>query len=401
MKNVLFVSPYAVVPPRYGGPLRVYNLCLNLSHYYNVKQFAQQVQRSNISWNFSPLIQQVQPNYTEYSSRNLLSLFLYAVTSLKWNCPPVWQSAVLKISNPYWLREQLNWADIIHVEHPWQFSWIYQQVGNVKPIILSAHNVESVLYKTEQILAPRLVARRIIKAIESQEAFAVNQANHVLVTAPEDLQGLVQKYAMSPLKATLIPNGVDCTMLVPADSVLRKKRKLELELSDQKVVVFSGSMHRPNAEAVQQIINWVNDWHSDRICFLIVGTIGRMFSHIQHPLIRFTGSVEQTKPFFEAADIAINPMISGSGTNLKQLEFMAMGLPTIATPIGVRGIPVIDGVHGYIRKLNEFPYQISWLLDNLDSQTDVSNNARALIEQQFNWSMIANKLLSVYGKLSN
>lgn len=401
MKNILFVSPYAVVPPRYGGPLRVYNLCLNLSHYYSVKQFAQQVQRSNISWKLSPLIQQIQPNYTEYSSRNLLNLFLYAVTSLKWNCPPVWQSVALKISNPYWLREQLNWADIIHVEHPWQFSWVYKQVGKIKPIIFSAHNVESILYKTEEIFAPRLVAHKIIKAIYSQELFAVNQANHVVVTAPEDLQLLVQKYAMSPLKATLVPNGVDCAAFVPVDSVLRQKRKLELGLSDKKVIVFSGSMHRPNAEAVQQIINWVENWHNDRICFLIVGTVGRMFAHIQHPLIRFTGSVEQTQPFFEAADIAINPMISGSGTNLKQLEFMAMGLPTIATPIGARGIPIIDGVHGYIRELSEFPNHINWLLENLDSQRDIGNYGRALVEKQFDWSTIANKLVSVYEKFLN
>lgn len=399
MKNILFLSPYAVVPPRYGGPLRVYNLCLNLSHYYNVKQFAQQVQRSNISGNLSPLIQQIQTNYTEYSSRNPLNLFLYAVTSLKWNCPPVWQSAALRFSSPRWLREQLNWADIIHVEHPWQFSWVYEQVGNVKPIILSAHNVESILYNTEQIIAPRIVARKIVQAIHSQELFAVNHANHVLVTAPEDLQLLVQNYAMSPLKATLIPNGVDCTALVPADSALKQKRKHELGLSDKKVIVFSGSMHRPNIEAMQQIISWVENWHDNDVCFLIVGTIGRMFTHIKHPLIKFTGSVEQTKPFFEASDIAINPMISGSGTNLKQLEFMAMGLPTIATSIGARGIPIIDGIHGYIRELNEFPNQINWLLKKLDAQTDVSKNARALVEQQFSWSIIAKKLLSVYEKI--
>jgi len=398
MKNVLFVSPYAVVPPRYGGPLRVYNLCLNLSHYYNVKQFAQQVQRSNISLNLSPLIQKIQPNYIEYSSRNPLNLLLYAVTSLKWNCPPVWQSVVLKISNSSWLREQLNWADIIHVEHPWQFSWIYKQVGNVKPIILSAHNVESILYKPEQILAPRLIACKVIQAIQSQELFAVNRANHVVVTAPEDLQWLIENYAMSPLKSTLVPNGVDCTALVPADSVLKQQRKFELGLSDKKIIVFSGSMHRPNVEAMQQIINWVENWQDDRICFLIVGTVGRIFPHIEHPLIKVTGSVEQTKPFFEAADMAINPMISGSGTNLKQLEFMAMGLPTIATPIGARGIPIIDGVHGYIREIGEFPNQINWLLENLDSQTNICNNGRALVEKQFDWSIITNKLLSVYEK---
>ena len=34
----------------------------------------------------------------------------------------------------------------------------------------------------------------------------------------------------------------------------------------------------------------------------------------------------------------INPMISGSGTNIKMFDFMAAGLPIITTDIGARGI---------------------------------------------------------------
>ena len=33
------------------------------------------------------------------------------------------------------------------------------------------------------------------------------------------------------------------------------------------------------------------------------------------------------------ADIGINPLISGSGTNLKMLEYLSSGLPTVTTPI--------------------------------------------------------------------
>src|SRR5688572_10234970 len=125
-KKILFLLPYSAVPPRYGGPLRVYNLCLQLSQRYHVAAFAQQAQRSAINGSLAPIVRQVTPTYIEYSSRNPISVLLYALTSLKWNCPSVWQSTVLRLSAPRWLREQIRQADIVHVEQPWQFAWAYQ-----------------------------------------------------------------------------------------------------------------------------------------------------------------------------------------------------------------------------------------------------------------------------------
>jgi GT2 family glycosyltransferase len=42
--------------------------------------------------------------------------------------------------------------------------------------------------------------------------------------------------------------------------------------------------------------------------------------------------------WLKAADIAVNPMFAGSGTNIKMFDFMALGLPTVVTATGARGI---------------------------------------------------------------
>jgi glycosyltransferase involved in cell wall biosynthesis len=394
--TVLFVSPYSVVPPRYGGPLRVYNLCRQLSRDYHVVQFAQQAQRSTINGSLAPVIQQVTPSYLEWSSRNPLNLLLYSLTSLRWNCPPIWQSAALRVSSPRWLRQQARRADLVHVEHPWQFAWVYRQIGRSKPIVLGAPNVEAALYTAEQINTLRPIGCRIVKAIQNQEAFAVTHATRVVAVTAQDAETLVRQHGIAPAQIAVVPNGVDCAKFSPCSEEQRRQRKAELGLAGKHVVLFAGSMHRPNIEAVQQILEWAQRWPDEQTCFLVVGTVGRQFMHIRHPRVQFTGSVVDTRPYFDAADIAVNPMLTGSGSNLKQLEFMAMGLPTLATLIGARGIPIVDGVDGLICSLEQFPAQIRRLLEDAELRAQLGQAGRQLVLRQFDWSVVAEALRAVF-----
>jgi glycosyltransferase involved in cell wall biosynthesis len=395
-EQLLLLCPYTVTPPRYGGPTRVYNLCKQLSRSYQVNQFSQQVQRDKIALTLAPLIQQVTPSYQEYSSRNPLNLLLFALTSLKWNCPPVWQSRALQLTAPRWLHEQIHTADLIQVESPWQFEWAYQQVGGKKPIILTSQNVEIDLYSADKISAIAPVANLVMKELKRLEHFAVKHASLILTMSDDDSARLSDHYGTAPDKCVVIANGTDASQFTPPTESLREQRKQELGLTGKKVVMFSGSMHRPNIEAAEKIVEWAQTWPDQDTCFLIVGKVGRLFSHVNHPNIRFTGGVDQMRPYLEAADIAINPMLSGSGTNLKQLEFMAMGLPTLATSIGARGIPIEDGIHGYIRSLEAFPAFLHSMVQDIEQHKPVGMQGRALIEQKFDWPVIGEELIKAF-----
>jgi glycosyltransferase involved in cell wall biosynthesis len=399
-KKLLVLSSYAVVPSQYGGPIRVYNLCRQLSHHYDVTQFSQQVQRDKISLAFSPIIQQVMPNYLEYSSCNPINLLLFALTSLRWRCPPVWQSKALQHTAPRWLHDQIHRADLVQVEGPWQFEWAYQKVGGKKPIVLTAHNVEIDLYSADQIAASPPMANLVMKELKRLENFAVHHASLILTMSEYDSARLIDHYGISPDKCVVIANGTDTARFRPVPDSIKEQRKKEFGLAGKKVVIFSGSMHRPNIEAVEKIVGWAQAWPDQDICFLIVGKVHRLFTHVNHPNIRFTGGVDEVRPYLEAADVAINPMLSGSGTSLKQIEFMAMGLPTLATPIGCRGIPIEDGVHSYIRTLEAFPAFLRSMLQNLDQHQAVRCNARALVEQKFDWKVIGDQLKAAHEKLA-
>ncbi len=46
-----------------------------------------------------------------------------------------------------------------------------------------------------------------------------------------------------------------------------------------------------------------------------------------------------------AASVAVNPMVSGSGTNLKIVEYLAAGVPVVSTPFGMRGLDLRPDEH--------------------------------------------------------
>jgi hypothetical protein len=49
------------------------------------------------------------------------------------------------------------------------------------------------------------------------------------------------------------------------------------------------------------------------------------------------GRVARLQPLLAAADVAVNPVDTGSGSNVKLAEYLASGIPVVTTAVGLRG----------------------------------------------------------------
>ena len=74
--------------------------------------------------------------------------------------------------------------------------------------------------------------------------------------------------------------------------------------------------------------------------FLIFGSAGDTIAFPAPHNARILGVVddERKKELLSMADVALNPILSDCGANVKMFDFMAMGLPVVTTDVGVRGI---------------------------------------------------------------
>jgi len=91
-------------------------------------------------------------------------------------------------------------------------------------------------------------------------------------------------------------------------------------------------------------------------------------------------------------DVALNPMTSGSGTNLKMLEYAAAGIPILSTPHGARGLLLAD--ERFIEMADPAAFETA--LDAMRSagtqQVKRVEQARDCVVQHYDWMVIANEL---------
>ena len=98
-----------------------------------------------------------------------------------------------------------------------------------------------------------------------------------------------------------------------------------------------------------------------------------------------------------ASDIGLNPVLAGSGSNLKLCEYIAYGIPVITTSHGNRGFGFKDKAHLLVAEISEFPSILREFLQpsafSLQPMA-MAENARQFASSRYDWSVIASGLLS-------
>jgi len=72
--------------------------------------------------------------------------------------------------------------------------------------------------------------------------------------------------------------------------------------------------------------------------FHVAGQICTALKGVRHPFL-LRGTTESVAAFYESIDVAINPMMGGTGLKIKSLEALSFGMPLVATADAMTGIP--------------------------------------------------------------
>lgn len=281
-------------------------------------------------------------------------------------------------------------ADVVLVEGPWQVSPVARIAGDT-PVVYSTHDVEYEKYEARY--GGSLLTRPLSRWIEKIERGAIRSADVVVCTCERDRISFKSRYR-SDADYLVVPNGVDReTVRTPdvADTDLRRVRS-ELGLEEETTVaLFVGSDHEPNVEAVDQIQIIAEECAEQGydVEFLVAGTVSRRVE--QSNRLRLLGFVDDLDVYYALSDIALNPIISGSGTNVKLLEYMAKRLPVVSTPFGGRGFDLQDRTNVLIANPDEFSDRIGELAESADLRRRIGRNAQSFVSREFTWDRISER----------
>lgn len=294
-------------------------------------------------------------------------------------------------------REQIENADVVVFSHPWVYPLVKDRLRPNQVLIYDSQNVEG--YLRAQLLDEAFPTEaQLLRQVVEDENQLGCAADWILTCSHEDLLRFNKLYGFEPAKMRVVPNGVMAFRDPPPSEKLRREARSKLGLDPHKfVAIFIGSGYGPNVEAAQFIEQELADACPD-VRFVVAGGVGQLIATNKSNVI-VTGQIDEpTKTMWlNAADIAVNPMLSGSGTNIKMFDFMAMGLPVVSTPTGARGIDLAGRSALVIvpPRLNEISEAIRELLD-ANRRTTMGKESRSVVEEGYSWERISQQL----GKLS-
>jgi glycosyltransferase involved in cell wall biosynthesis len=101
-----------------------------------------------------------------------------------------------------------------------------------------------------------------------------------------------------------------------------------------------------------------------------------------------TGTVPNVWPFYDKATVFFVPLRLGSGTRLKIVEAMAMGLPVVSTSVGAEGLDIAHGENILIADdADSFSDYILALLSDPDLRARIAAGGQQLA-QRYDWMEI-------------
>lgn len=276
--------------------------------------------------------------------------------------------------------------------------------GAAAKLVYDAHNAEYALQQNIASIEGRTV-RRAAAAVYSRiqarritrfERAICASADAVIAVSEEDAALLRQLGAETPVSS--LANGIFTASYAPTTSTVK--------LAGQPLV-FTGKMdYRPNVDAMlwfaDAIFPLVLNAHADAHLYVVGQSPHAHLAALEDGArpISFTRWVESVKPFLHGAAVFIAPLRMGSGTRLKILEAMAAGCAVVATSAAVAGLAadvraalcIEDGAPAFAGAINR-------LLADPSERAQMGAHARAVVEQHYDWRVLAPQLIDIYRKM--
>lgn len=298
--------------------------------------------------------------------------------------------------SPDYLRETFNavkWADVVVFSHPWVAPLVSDELLAGKTVIYDSHNVEQTL--RAQILDNNSAfEREVLNEVVKAERSAGDRADLILACSREDIDGFVDLYGWQRSKMRVFANGVFSSVILPASESQKREARRELGIGGQGLVgFFIGSDYAPNVEAGEFIVNHLAP-ALPQVTFAIAGGVCNKLSLRMPANVRSVGFLEEREKllWLHASDFGVNPMFSGSGTNIKMFDFMSAGLPIVTTPIGARGIAKESTSGLRLADRNEFIVAIKQLLSDRPAMAEGGLANRDSTHVRFAWETISPQL---------
>lgn len=386
MKILAFCFFPAFVPPSNGGQSRLFNFYRALSKHYEVTLLTSThigVEEERIQHGTGFLERRIPKD--DYFVQEYARLDQYGSGGdLSGPALAACGKFPTRLHQAY--LDEYEKADLILHDFPFTTEYDIFIGLDQKPRVYNAHNCESKLYAQ---LHPAERSKPIHDVVHQAETKMLSASDLVLYCNEKDLDAFREMSPDAGFAALYAPNGMQA---------LASSKPTVMKSSQRLRAVFMGSGHPPNANAADFIVNQLAT-QLPHIDFDIIGSClseGRYPSNLyRHGVL--SDSVKQQ--VLASANLALNPMSAGSGSNIKVLEYFTHSLPVLSTSFGMRGIEAKSGRDYLEAELDQFAHALRAASDHPQSLKIIAENGNALALANCTWDVIVGRVALVMSEL--
>lgn len=365
--RVLFITPFNLFPPYWGGGTRTHNLLKHLSRKHEI-------------FLVYPSFKQFKNKDPEIYRKELanLGIRLFEISTPVGRIQYINPLIVLKCLSLI-LKENI---DLIICDYPWSgFYTLALHFLTGKRFIFIEHNIEYLI--KWQIGAKYVNFMKILERILSRRASAIT------TVCGEDKEKL-SKFDSVYQKTFVFENGFDEQIFYP-NGIYNPETRSKLNIGNSPFILFFGKLdYPPNKEAVYKIRWDILPKVLEKIPdskFVIVG--GGYKFNLEHNSLIFTGLVENIERYINAADVVIAPLLKGGGTKIKILEAVACGKTVITTSKGAEGL-INDFTRPFLRIADDWETFSDHIVECLND--DEPPHLRKEFIEKYSWRRVYEKM---------
>jgi polysaccharide biosynthesis protein PslH len=285
--------------------------------------------------------------------------------------------------------------DIIHCDHLHTAQYGVWAKENFRlPAVLTAHNVESILWQAASRVGHNLAKRAYCylqgSKMRSYEAQIIGDYDGLVTLS---LYDATQMKKLNPnVEPTVVPPGVDSQYFKPA-SIYK----------ESGAIAFVGALDwLPNADGILWFTKHVWPKVKKRYASAKLYVIGAGPSRVirllaNDPDIIVTGYVHDVRSYLSKAQIFIAPLRIGSGVRIKVLHALAMGTAVVSTPLACQGIAVTNGENILIAEtVDDFADSLVLLLTDEKQRKRLGQSGRQLVQRDYRWEDGTDRIYKLY-----
>jgi len=397
--NILILCNKSPFPPSEGGPMAMNSIVTGLleaGHQVKVMAFNSEKYHVNLEDIPSGYREKTRIEFIDINLRiNKIKAFKNLFSDESYHVQRFISQAFTDRLTEVLSKEKF---DIVQLEMIYMSPYIDTiRAHSDAKIVLRTHNVEHQIWermaKKVVFLPKKLYIKHLARTLKNYELSVIDKVDGIAAITYKDA-AFFRAITATPIID--IPYGVDVQKFIP-----------KYEVNEKPSFYHIGSMNwRPNEEAIKWFMTEIWDKINERIpearLYLAGRNMPKWIRKLKKKGITVIGEVPDAQEFVKQHDVAVVPLLSGSGIRIKIIESMALGKAVITTIVGAEGIQYTEYEDIIIAEnVPKMVEAVCRMYNHPEEAEQMGRKARKLVEELYDNKKIINRLLIFYDEIKS